>query len=89
MDKLTVHPVIKVSTLLNGVLLEDKVIDKDLFIIFDKRYSKKYVITKLPQALWKIKKPKYTVVVEILNGDERLSPYANLLSTRVGVDSYP
>lgn len=88
-DKIEFHPIVKVSTFLNNNQLDSVIIDKQLDVIIDERYSKKVLITKLPKVLWTVKNNSYTVKVEVLQGDEKLLPYIDNFNTQIAVDSYP
>lgn len=88
-ESIKIHPIVKVSTLLNGIQLDSVTIDRPFEVIIDERYSKKVLLTKLPKVLWKGKSKSYTIKVEVLQGDESLLPYSNNFDTRIAVDNYP
>ena len=88
-DKIGFHPIVKVSTLLNDTQLDSVIIDKQLHVIIDERYSKKVLLTKLEKVLWTAKNNSYTVKIEVLQGDEKLLPYVDNFNTQIAVDNYP
>lgn len=88
-DKIGFHPRVKVTTLLNKVPLESITIDKPFSVTLDERYEKKVLITKLPKVILGIRNPRYTVKVEVLQGDENLLPYVDNFNTQIAVDNYP
>jgi len=88
-ESIKIHPIVKVSTLLNGIQLDSIKIDRPVEVIIDERYSKKVLLTKLPKVVWKGRSKSYTIKVEVLQGDESLLPYINNFNTQIAVDNYP
>jgi len=88
-ESIEFHPIVKVSTLLNSVLLDSITIDAPLEVTIDERYEKKVLLTKLSQVIWKVKNQNYTIKVEVLKGDKSLAPYIDNFITKIAVDSYP
>jgi len=88
-ESIEFHPIMKVSTLLNSVLLDSITIDAPLEVTMDERYEKKVLLTKLSKVIWKVKNQNYTIKVEVLKGDKSLAPYIDNFITKIAVDSYP